>query len=367
MDIQKNKIEEILGTVIYPSTQKSILDENILENFEIDGNAIEINLVFIKSTDPFINSVKRQINTKLKSEYGEDLVVNINANINASSSENKDLEYVGISGVKNFLAVASGKGGVGKSTVTVNLAISLATKGYKVAVIDADIFGPSIPKMFGTEGDVPLNVEYHNQDFIVPIEKYGVKLLSVGHFVNPDEATIWRGPMATNILKQLILKAKWDDIDYMLFDMPPGTSDIHLGLVQTIPVTAALIVSTPQEVAIADAKKAAAMFAVKSINVPIIGFVENMSYFTPEDMPEKKYYIFGKNGVEKLADNLGYNILARLPIVEYICESGDVGKPAALNKDSIIGKAYSEFADSVINAVKIRNEDIPPTEKVKLK
>jgi ATP-binding protein involved in chromosome partitioning len=269
-------------------------------------------------------------------------------------------------GVKNLIAVASGKGGVGKSTVSVNLAIALARTGAKVGLIDADIFGPSLPKMFGAEDIRPAGVRVDGKERIQPINKYGVNFLSIGFFVATEDAIIWRGPMASNALKQLINDGNWGTLDYLLFDLPPGTSDIHLTLVQTVPVTGAIIVTTPQDVALADVIRGVNMFKSKGVDVPVLGLVENMSWFTPEEMPDNKYYIFGKGGGKNMAEQLDIPLLGQVPLVQSIREGGDSGNPAAVDENSPIGKAFSEIAANVIREVKIRNENLDPTKKVKV-
>jgi ATP-binding protein involved in chromosome partitioning len=366
MEINIDKVEKILSTVIYPETGGNIVDEGILEELETGDNSVDIVLSFAKATDPFINSVKRAVKAAIEAEFGNDMIIDITTKVKPKEKASPKVSE-GISGVKNIIAVASGKGGVGKSTVTVNLAVALAQKGFKVAVIDADIYGPSIPKMFGVEDVKPSGVEENGKELIMPVEKFGIKMLSVGFFVNPTDATIWRGPMATGVLKQLIQQAKWGEVDYLLFDLPPGTSDIHLTLVQTVPVTGAVIVSTPQQVAIADARKGIAMFKANGIEVPILGLVENMSWFTPAELPENKYYIFGKGGTELLAKETGTELLAQIPMVQSVCESGDNGKPIALQYDSVMGKAFGEFAKNLVAAVEKRNSTLPPTKQVMVK
>jgi len=271
-----------------------------------------------------------------------------------------------LSKVKNIIAVASGKGGVGKSTVSVNLAVALAKAGHKVGLVDADIYGPSIPMMFGCENEQPLMIEKNGKQLIQPIEKYGVKLLSIGFFVKPDQALIWRGPMASNSLSQLFTEADWPELDFMVLDLPPGTGDIPLTLVQTLPITGALIVTTPQNVAISDVRKSASMFKQTDIKVPILGIIENMSWFTPEELPENKYYIFGKDGGRKFAKELKINLLAQLPLVMGMSESGDKGNPIATNSDSILGKAFNELAKQVVDQVELRNSLLAPTSTVKI-
>jgi ATP-binding protein involved in chromosome partitioning len=266
--------------------------------------------------------------------------------------------------VKNIVAVSSGKGGVGKSTVSANLAIALARLGYKVGLLDADIFGPSVPKMFNVEDARPYAVEVDGRNLIEPIEKYGVKLLSIGFFVNPDTATLWRGGMATNALKQLIADANWGELDYFILDTPPGTSDIHLTLLQTLAITCAVIVSTPQAVALADARKGIDMYRNDKVNVPILGLVENMAWFTPAELPENKYYIFGKEGCKRLAEEMGTPLLAQIPLVQSICESGDAGEPAACKVDTMTGQAFLSLAQSVVTVVNRRNKEQAPTKIV---
>jgi ATP-binding protein involved in chromosome partitioning len=269
--------------------------------------------------------------------------------------------------VKNVIAVSSGKGGVGKSTVAANLAVALAKLGYKVGLLDADIFGPSVPKMFQVEDARPYAELIDGRDLIVPIEKYGIKLLSIGFFVDPDQATLWRGAMASNALKQLVGDANWGELDYFVLDTPPGTSDIHLTLVQTLAITGAVIVSTPQQVALADARKGINMYTNDKVNVPILGLVENMSWFTPAELPENKYYIFGKEGAKQLAEQMNVPLLGQIPIVQSICENGDKGTPAALDENSITGRAFLELAENVVKQTELRNAGQEATKIVELK
>ena len=269
--------------------------------------------------------------------------------------------------VKNIVAVSSGKGGVGKSTVAANLAISLARLGYKVGLLDTDIFGPSMPKMFNVEDARPYAVEKDGRQLIEPVEQYGVKLLSIGFFVNPDTATLWRGGMATNALKQLIADADWGELDYFILDTPPGTSDIHLTLLQTLAITGAVIVSTPQQVALADARKGIDMYRNEKVNVPILGLVENMAWFTPAELPENKYFIFGKEGCKRLAEEMNTPLLAQIPLVQSICESGDNGVPAACNIETITAQAFLNLAQAVVTVVNKRNREQEPTKIVGVK
>jgi ATP-binding protein involved in chromosome partitioning len=268
-------------------------------------------------------------------------------------------------GVKNIVAIASGKGGVGKSTIAANLAIAVAKLGHKVGIIDADIFGPSIPKMLGVEEERPQVKKLENKDLIVPIQKYDLKILSIGLFISKFDATVWRGPMASKVLQQLIRDTDWGELDYMFFDLPPGTSDIHLTLVQTVPVTGAIIISTPQDIALADAIKGISMFRGKAIEVPILGLVENMSWFTPEELPDKKYYIFGKDGAKKIAEKFDVPVLGQIPIVQSIREGGDSGVPPVID-NKIIGKSFKDLAESFIKRIEYRNKHMKPTKVVEI-
>ncbi len=366
MELTKDNILNILKGISHPEKQGNLIDLGILNDVSIEDNNINIILMFDKATDPFINSIKKLVKSNIEDTFGKDVIINITTKLKPKSKPSVKITE-GIKDVKNIIAIASGKGGVGKSTVTVNLAIALAQKSYKVGIIDADIFGPSIPKMFGVQDVKPKGGVENDKEFIIPVEKYGIKMLSIGFFINPADATIWRGPMATRVLKQLIEQARWGELDYLLFDMPPGTGDIHLTLVQSVPVTGAVIVSTPQEVAIADARKGVSMFKSKGIEVPILGLVENMAWFTPKELPENKYYIFGKDGGEKLAKETNTELLAQIPLVQSVCENSDEGKPSTLEFYSPIGKIFSKFADKFINSVEKRNKELPATKQLIVK
>jgi ATP-binding protein involved in chromosome partitioning len=335
----------------------------MVEDLTIKGKEIHFSLLFPRSNDPFISSIKKACVKAVLTEVGSDADILGNITVKIPQAEQKrEL----LPGVKNIIAIASGKGGVGKSTIAVNLAVSLAKKGFRTGLIDADIFGPSIPKMFGVVDAKPFVNQVEGIDMIVPIERHGVKLLSIGFFINPDDALVWRGPMATNALKQMIGQGDWGDLDYLLVDLPPGTSDIHLTLVQEVPVTGAVIVSTPQEVALADAIKGINMFSGERINVPILGLVENMAWFTPAELPGNRYYIFGKNGCEKLAKKYNVSLLGQIPVVESICEDGDNGSPSALDDKSPTGKAFEELAENVVKQLEIRNRELEPTKRVEI-
>lgn len=359
--VPKN-VTDALRTVIYPGSNEDIVSLEMPQEIRIAGQRVTLSLVFQKSNDPNIETLVLESEKAIKKYIGEQ--VEIEGNITVKFLH--DMERPVLPNVKNIVAIASGKGGVGKSTVAVNLAVALAKSGVKVGLLDADIFGPSIPKMFGAENERPSGVKTDGRELINPLEKFGVKFLSVGFFVDAESAIIWRGPMASNALKQLISEGNWGELDYLLIDLPPGTSDIHLTLVQSVPVTGAVIVTTPQDVALADVVRGTSMFQSKSIDVPVLGLVENMAWFTPAELPENKYYIFGKDGGKNLAEKLGLNLLGQIPIVQSIREGGDNGNPAALNADSGTGNAFAELAKNVQHRVHIRNIQMAPTKKVKI-
>lgn len=361
MSFYPKQITDALSAVVYPGSDKTLLSLDMVQGIKIDGNKVRFILVFQRSNDPFIEMLKKKCGDLVKATLGED------AEVTVEIKTVHDMEAPSVlEGVKNIIAVASGKGGVGKSTVASNLAVALAKTGAKVGLIDADIFGPSVPKMFGAEDARPYIEEINGKNLIVPFEKYGIKMLSIGFFVDPKQATVWRGPMAAGALKQMIEEAHWGELDYLLFDLPPGTSDIHLTLVQTLPVTGAVVVSTPQDVALADAVKGINMFEGPGVSVPVLGLIENMAWFTPAELPENKYYIFGKEGCKKLAEAKGVNLLGQIPIVQSIREGGDEGKPAALNEDTATGMAFAELAANVVQAVEDRNVNAAPTKRVKM-
>jgi ATP-binding protein involved in chromosome partitioning len=337
----------------------------VADDIRIDGMKVTFSLVTEKVNDPFIRSLVKMAEQAILS-VDKDIDIIGNISVKSRQAPRPELPEL-LPGVKNIIAVASGKGGVGKSTVCTNLAVALAQKGYKVGLLDADIFGPSVPKMLNVENSAPALEKKDGRDLIIPIENYGVKMLSIGFFVNRDDAVVWRGAMASNALKQLIADADWGELDYFLIDLPPGTSDIHLTLVQTVAITGAVIVSTPQEVALADARKGISMFTGDKVNVPILGLVENMAWFTPAELPENRYYIFGKEGCKRLAEEQGHELLGQIPVVQSIREGGDDGKPVALNSDSVTGMAFSALADKVIAAVDKRNKELPETHIVEVK
>ncbi|MCE2615900.1 MAG: P-loop NTPase [Phocaeicola sp.] len=364
MTLYPKLILDALNTVRYPGNGKTLVEnEMIADNMRIDGMSVSFSLVFEKMTDPFKASMLKSAETAIHTYISPDVKVDITVESKqaARPEPGKMLPQV-----KNIIAVSSGKGGVGKSTVAANLAVALSKLGYKVGLLDADIFGPSMPKMFQVEDARPYAEKIDGRDLIIPIEKYGLKMLSIGFFVDPDQPTLWRGGMASNALKQLIGDADWGDLDYFVIDTPPGTSDIHLTLVQTLAITGAVIVSTPQEVALADARKGIHMYTTDKVNVPILGLVENMAWFTPAELPQNKYYIFGKEGVKKLAEQMNVPLLGQIPIVQSICESGDEGIPATLEENSITGMAFFDLAKNVVRQTEIRNATEPPTHIVEI-
>ena len=366
MIFNKEQILVALSKVIHPEQGMDIVSLGMISEIESGEDGISITISPGKSNDPFISSIKSTVARTIKEELGTDAVINnivIQPRETVSKKEEKPDEI--LPGVKNIIAVSSGKGGVGKTTVAVNLAIALARKGYRSGLLDADVFGPSVPRMFGAENYRPEVYQANNKDYIVPLKKYGVKVLSTGFFVDASEAVVWRGPMASNFLKQMIAQGDWGVLDYLLFDLPPGTSDIHLTLVQELPVTGAIVVTTPQEVALADAVKGISMFRSEKINVPVLGIVENMSWFTPAELPENRYYIFGREGGVSLAAKMDVPLLGQIPLVQTICEGSDSGQPAAL-EDSVTGMAFMALADEVTDRINDRNKEKQPTRKVKI-
>lgn len=365
MTLYPKLITDALATVVYPGTKKNIVESKmVVDNLHINGMKVEFSLIFPRKTDPFLKSTMKAAEAAIHYHVSKDVEVSITPEFR--SVPRPEIGKL-LPSVKNIIAVSSGKGGVGKSTVSANLSIALARLGYRVGLLDTDIFGPSMPKMFDVENARPYAVEKDGRQLIEPIEKYGVKLLSIGFFVNKDTATLWRGGMATSALKQLIADADWDALDYFILDTPPGTSDIHLTLLQTLAITGAVIVSTPQAVALADARKGIDMYTNDKVNVPILGLVENMAWFTPVELPENKYYIFGRDGCKNLAQEMGIPLLAQIPLVQSICENGDTGKPAALDENSVTGQAFLSLAQAVVTVVNRRNKELAPTKIVGIK
>jgi len=364
MTLYPKLITDALATVTYPGTKKNLVESGMVaDDIRIDGMRVSFTLIFPRDTDPFLKSTLKAAQAAIAYRISKDVEVEIKTEFRTKPRPEAGRM---LPGVKNIVAVSSGKGGVGKSTVAANLAIALARLGYSVGLLDADIFGPSMPKMFGVEDARPYAVEKDGRQLIEPVEKYGVKLLSIGFFVNPDTATLWRGGMASNALKQLIGDSDWGELDFLVLDTPPGTSDIHLTLLQNLAITGAVIVSTPQSVALADARKGIDMYRNDKVNVPILGLVENMAWFTPAELPDNKYYIFGHDGCKRLASEMGVPLLAQLPVVQSVCESCDNGRPSALDVASPMGQAYLSLAQSVVTVVRRRNKEQAPTHIVEI-
>lgn len=364
MTITKEKILQALSTVEEPDLKKDLVTLNMIRDIETGVNQVSFTVVLTTPACPLKELIKNSCTEAIHRHVGEgiNVVVNMTADVTSSRIGKGPL----LPNVKNIIAIASGKGGVGKSTITANLAVALHRSGAKVGLIDADISGPSIPTMFDAEDMQPLVTQKDGKNLIVPIRQYGIKMISIGFLAPPDSAVVWRGPMASSALRQFIMDTEWGELDYLLIDLPPGTGDIHLTLVQTVPVTGAVIVTTPQKVALADARKGLAMFKQPQINVPVLGVVENMAYFTPEELPDSKYYIFGKEGGKQLALQYDVPLLGQIPLVQSIREAGDFGKPAVMS-DEITAKAFQELAQSLAQQVAIRNAQQEKTRPVEIK
>ncbi|MBF4470724.1 Mrp/NBP35 family ATP-binding protein [Flavobacterium sp. HJJ] len=364
MKLDKNNILKALETITIAGEGKNMVESGAVTNVVTFGDEVVVDLVL---HTPAMH-IKKRAEDDIKKTI-QDLVsadAKIKVNIKVEVPEKNEIKGKAIPGIKNIIAVASGKGGVGKSTVTANLAVTLTKMGFAVGVLDADIYGPSMPIMFDVESEKPISVEVDGKSKMKPVESYGVKMLSIGFFTSPSQAVIWRGPMASKALNQMIFDANWGELDFMLIDLPPGTGDIHLSIMQSLPVTGAVVVSTPQAVALADAKKGVSMFMSEAINVPVLGIIENMAYFTPEELPNNKYYIFGKEGAKDLAQDLGVAFLGEVPIVQSIREAGDYGRPAALQTGSVIENVFDEITRNVVSEVVDRNENLEPTEAIKI-
>ncbi|PWK18984.1 Mrp/NBP35 family ATP-binding protein [Xanthomarina spongicola] len=367
MKLNKQDILKALETISAPGEGKNMVESGAVKNVVTFADEV---IVDITINNPSLQAKKKtevEIMQTIHKLVYEKAKITVNVKVDApKKSAPNVIKGKAIPGIKNIIAVASGKGGVGKSTVTSNLAATLAKMGFKVGVLDADIYGPSIPIMFQVENEKPLAVNIDGKSKMKPVENYGVKILSIGFFTKPDQAVVWRGPMAAKALNQMIFDAHWGELDFMLIDLPPGTGDIHLSIMQSLPITGAVVVSTPQNVALADAKKGVAMFQQESINVPVLGIIENMAYFTPEELPENKYYIFGKEGAKNLAQDLNVPFLGDIPLVQSIREAGDVGRPAALQTATSLEAAFEKLTQNVVQEVVKRNTDLPPTEAIKI-
>lgn len=367
MKFTKRDISKALSTITVPGEGENMVDSKAIQNIIVFGDEV---IVDITISNPTLQARKRTEVTIIKTIHDQvykKAKVKVNVKVEKSANNSSSIiKGKPIAGIQNIIAVASGKGGVGKSTVTSNIAVTLSKMGFKVGILDADIYGPSIPIMFDVSNEKPLAVNVNGASKMKPVENYNVKILSIGFFTKPSQAVVWRGPMAAKALNQMIFDAAWGELDFMIIDLPPGTGDIHLSIMQSLPITGAVIVSTPQNVALADAKKGVAMFQQQSINVPVLGIVENMAYFTPEELPENKYYIFGKEGAKHLAYDLNLPFLGEIPIVQSVREAGDFGRPAALQENTPIELAFKGLSQEIVKQVVNRNESLPPSEVIKI-
>lgn len=364
MKLDRKEILSALETISIAGEGKNMVESGAVQNVMTFGDEVVVDLLL---TTPAMH-IKKRAEVDIMKVIHEKIYdkAKVKVNIKVEAPEKPQIKGKAIPGISNIIAVSSGKGGVGKSTITANLAVTLANMGFKVGVLDADIYGPSMPIMFDVEGAKPISVEVDGKSKMKPIAGYGVEILSIGFFTSPDQAVIWRGPMAAKALNQMIFDADWGELDFMLLDLPPGTGDIHLSIMQSLPITGAVVVSTPQAVALADAKKGVAMFQNESINVPVLGIIENMAYFTPEELPNNKYYIFGKEGAKNLAEDLNVPFLGEVPIVQSIREAGDYGRPAAMQTATPVQAAFEALARNVVEETVRRNDNLPPTEAIKI-
>jgi ATP-binding protein involved in chromosome partitioning len=364
MKLDRKEILKALETITIAGEGKNMVESGAVKNVLTFGDEVVVDLVLSTPAMHIKKRAEDDIKKLIQEQFSPNAIVKVN--IKVETPEKNEIKGKSIPGISNIIAVASGKGGVGKSTTTANLAVSLAKMGFKVGVLDADIYGPSMPIMFDVENEKPISIEVDGKSKMKPIESYEIKLLSIGFFTSPSQAVIWRGPMAAKALNQMIFDADWGQLDFMLIDLPPGTGDIHLSIMQALPITGAVVVSTPQNVALADARKGVAMFQSEAINVPVLGIIENMAYFTPEELPNNKYYIFGKEGAKNLAEDLQVPFLGEVPLVQSIREAGDYGRPAALQTASPLESIYEEITKNVVSEVVSRNENLAPTEAIKI-
>jgi ATP-binding protein involved in chromosome partitioning len=368
MKFKKEQILKVLETITVAGEGKNMIESGAVKNVMTFADEIVVDLVLSSPAMHIKKRAEADVIKTIKEKVSEVAKVTVNVKIEApvKPSNPNLIKGKNIPGIKNIIAVASGKGGVGKSTITANLAVSLSKLGYKVGILDADIYGPSIPIMFDVVKERPLSTTIDGRSKMKPVENYGIKVLSIGFFTTPEQAVIWRGPMASKALNQLIFDAAWGDLDYMLIDLPPGTGDIHLSIMQSMPITGAVVVSTPQPVALADARRGVAMFQQENIQVPVLGVIENMAYFTPQELPDNKYYIFGKEGAKNLSEDLNISFLGEIPLVQSIREAGDSGRPVALQEETPLAKAFEKITKEVIKELNSRNEILPPTEVIQM-
>ena len=366
MKLDKKEILKALETISVSGEGQNMIEAGVVKNVNIFGDEVEVDLTLKTPAMHIKKRAEVDVMKAIHEHVYKKAKVKVNVKVDAPQKNTQEIKGKPIPGIKNIVAVASGKGGVGKSTVTANLAVTLSKMGFKVGLLDADIYGPSATIMFDVERERPLSVTVDGKSKMKPVENYGVKILSIGFFTKPNQAVIWRGPMAAKALNQMIFDADWGELDFLLIDLPPGTGDIHLSIMQSLPITGSVIVSTPQNVALADAKKGVAMFQQESINVPVLGIIENMAYFTPAELPDNKYYIFGEKGAKNLAEDLDIPFLGELPLVQSIREAGDIGRPAALQNDTVIVNAMEEITKKVVQETVRRNDNIPPTEAIKI-
>ncbi len=370
MSFNKKDINTVLETVTAPGEGKSLIESNSVKNIVVFGDEVIIDVEISNPTLQAKKKIEQVITTAIHIDIDKKIKVKVNVTVKAKAMAPANNSIQGLSkkipGIKNIIAIASGKGGVGKSTITANIAVSLSKMGFKVGILDSDVYGPSMPIMFDVINEKPLSALIDGRSKMKPVENYGVKMLSLGFFTDSNQAVIWRGPMASKALNQMIFDAHWGELDFLLIDLPPGTGDIHLSLVQAVPITGAIIVSTPQKIALADAKKGVAMFKQESINVPVLGIIENMSYFTPPELPNNKYYIFGQDGAKNLAEDMNTVFLGEIPLIQSIRESGDVGRPAALQENSFIENVFSQITKNILTELLKRNEELPETEVVRI-
>jgi ATP-binding protein involved in chromosome partitioning len=368
VSFKKEDIYKALDTITAPGEGKSLVENKNITNIVVFGNEVEVDVIISNPTLQAKKKTETEITKVIKAHVSDAIQVKINLKVEKPAVKENPNKIRGkeIPNIKNIIAIASGKGGVGKSTITANTAISLAKMGFNVGVLDADVYGPSQHIMFDVEKAKPLSVNIEGRSKMKPVESYGVKLLSLGFFTDPGQAVIWRGPMASKALNQLIFDADWGELDFLLIDLPPGTGDVHLSIVQALPISGAVIVSTPQNIALADAKKGVAMFQQENINVPVLGIIENMAYFTPEELPDNKYYIFGKDGAKNLAEDIKTKFLGEIPLVQSIRESGDVGRPVAMQNGTVLEKSFNEITKEMVAELLKRNQNLPPTEIVRI-